>query len=121
MFADTFDARPAADLSTGVAVVAGQRCVACGHPVAGRWPRCPRCGGDLAPASFGPGGTVWSSTVIRMRVPGREPPYVLAYVDVDDGPRVLAHVRTTEAASSRCGDRVTIVGQNSTGDLEVER
>lgn len=35
---------------------------------------------------------MWSATVVRIPVAGRTPPYALAYVDLDDGPRVLAHV-----------------------------
>ncbi|MGE0800052.1 MAG: OB-fold domain-containing protein [Lautropia sp.] len=43
-------------------------------------------------AEFAATGTVWAATVIRTPVPGFEPPHALAYVDIDDGPRVLASV-----------------------------
>ena len=72
---------------------------------------------------FGPSGTVWSSTVVRVPVPGRTPPYGLAYVDLDNGPRVLAHVADTgtDAGTERVppGTRVTIVGETLDGDVLV--
>lgn len=76
---------------------------------------------------FGPSGTVWSSTVVRVPVPGRTPPYGLAYVDLDNGPRVLAHVADpgtdtgTDPGTERVppGTRVTIVGETLDGDVLV--
>ena len=67
------------------------RCGECGHVVAGESPACPVCGAAMAPTACGPRGAVWASTVVRIPVPGREPPYGLAYVDLEDGPRVLVH------------------------------
>jgi uncharacterized protein len=80
---------------------------------------CPECGGPLAMAEFGPYGTVWSATVVRVSVPGRTPPYGLAYVDLDQGPRVLAHV---PGATERLavGSRVTVSGATDEGDIVVE-
>lgn len=103
--------------------VAGRRCTACAEVTAFDWPRCPACRGEVEPADFGPEGVVWSSTVVRIPVPGRVPPYSLAYVDLDDGPRVLAHVvdgswPTTEAAP--IGGRVRLVPPSLDGDLRVE-
>lgn len=98
--------------------VAGLRCDRCGAAAAFPWPRCPDCGGDARPAEFGPEGTVWSSTVIRIPVPGRTPPYALVYVDLDDGPRVLAHTGSGDAV--RIGSRVRLRGADDAGDLLVE-
>jgi hypothetical protein len=47
----------------------------------------------------------------------RTGPYTLAYVDLDDGPRVLAHVRTRPVA---IGDRVRLRGHSPLGDPQVE-
>ncbi|TCK26962.1 Zn-ribbon domain-containing OB-fold protein [Pseudonocardia endophytica] len=101
-------------------VVVGRRCRACGVTVAYSWPRCPACGSEVESAFFGPPGTVWSSTVVRIAVPGHVPPYSLAYVDLDDGPRVLAHV----AGGSRdepvsIGGRVRLTEPSRDGDLQV--
>lgn len=69
-------------------------------------------------SSFGPGGSVWSSTVVRVPIPGRTPPTVMAYVDLDDGPRVLCHVGSA-VERLPIGSRVQLVGMTSHGDLEV--
>lgn len=103
--------------------VVGARCRACGEVAAFAWPRCPACRGELEPASFGPDGTVWSSTVVRIPVPGRAPPYALVYVDLDDGPRILAHVgagpRQAESAVP-IGTRVRLGPPTADGDVQVE-
>ena len=99
-------------------VVAGVRCTSCGHVVAFERVRCPQCAGAVVETEFGPAGTVWASTVVRVPVPGRTPPYALAYVDLDDGPRVLAHVAgATEPPP--VGGRVRLDGQTRDGDLQV--
>lgn len=102
----------------GDRVVVGRRCRSCAEPVAYAWPRCPACGSEVEPARFGPGGTVWSSTVVRIAVPGHTPPYSLAYVDLEDGPRVLAHVDGEDPAP--IGGRVRLVDVTAEGDLRVE-
>jgi uncharacterized OB-fold protein len=92
------DPRPAVVLDEdGTARVAGWRCESCAYPVAVPAPWCPRCQEELATARFGPGGTVWASTVLRVPLPGRVPPWGLVYVDLDDGPRVLGHFLDCDA------------------------
>ena len=131
------DARPAPVLpdprprivGTGAAArLEGVRCSACGTAFAFARPRCPACAGPVAAASFGPGGTVWSATVVRIPVPGRTPPYGLAYVDLDDGPRILAHTRGSGAGAGAgaaaaplpIGSRVALTGLTPEGDPLVE-
>lgn len=99
--------------------VIGRRCVACQHATVQIAHRCPVCGGELASVAFGPAGTVWSSTVVRIPIPGRVPPFRLAYVDLDDGPRILAHAPGSTAAPLVVGARVNVVSVSSLGDLEV--
>jgi uncharacterized OB-fold protein len=72
---------------------------------------------------FGPAGTVFASTVVRIRVGDRVPPYALAYVDLDDGPRILAHVSDEpgQATPPDVGEHVLLCGVTSTGDPMVER
>jgi uncharacterized protein len=82
-------------------------------------PCCSRCLGPVASDRFGPGGVVWSSTVVRIAVPGRTPPYTLAYVDLTDGPRVLAEVLgVTERV--KVGTVVTLGPQSEIGNLTVQ-
>lgn len=72
-------------------VVRGFRCVQCGYRLAAERPRCPMCRAALEEHAFGPGGTVWAGTILRASVLDRQPPLGLAYVDLDDGPRILCH------------------------------
>ena len=96
--------------------VEGWRCEPCGHAVAQQSPWCPRCGGALEPARFEPTGTVWAGTVVHLPVGHRKPPFALAFVDLDDGPRVLAHVVPAEALP--VGSRARIIGEDE-GDIVV--
>lgn len=65
-------------------------CSACGrfhHPPV---PRCPYCGSrDLAPTAVSGRATVATYTVNRQPfMPGFEPPYVIAIVEIDEDPTV---------------------------------
>lgn len=113
---DSPDPRPvvAGDDAHGWSVT-GVRCSVCSYPVAETLVRCPVCRGECLAASFGPLGTVFAATVLRVPVPGRTPPYGLAYVDLDDGPRILAHVDRTDAALEPLA-RVRLVGTTAAGD-----
>ncbi len=102
-------------------VLVGARCSACGHAHAVRFRRCSRCGGgELEEARFGPDGTVWSTTTLHVASGDREAPYTLAYVDLDDGPRLLAHVQDGPALALRVAERVRLGGLTEHGDPQVE-
>lgn len=98
--------------------VQGTRCAACGLAIAQEAPWCPRCGGvELKPEAFGPAGTVWASTVVHLPVGRRRPPFAIAYVDLDDGPRLLAHLSAPEVLPA--GAKVRIAGDDN-GDILAE-
>ncbi len=104
------DPRPRLTLVDGVVLASGSRCAACGHAIAVVPPRCPVCGGDtMEGTSFGPGATVFTATILRIPVPGREPPYGLAYIDLDDGPRILVHVIDSASDDDGDGDGVAVL------------
>lgn len=71
------------------------RCRACAHLI--WYPRsiCPACSSrDIAWERLSGLGTVYSMTTVR-RAPGEFSaalPYVLAYVELDEGPRVLTNI-----------------------------
>lgn len=111
------DPRPVVVLEAGdgTAILTGARCDSCGYPVAEDLERCPICRGSCSPTSFGPDATVFAATVLRVPVPGRTPPYGLAYIDLDDGPRILAHTDVTDAALVP-GSRVRLIGTTAEGD-----
>lgn len=106
------DSRPRLDEGR----VVGSRCTACRYPSAQvGLPWCPACyRGTMEREGFGPGGVVWASARVRLRVLHRKPPYSLAYVDLDDGPRVL--VRLDEPVALDPGARVVVIGSDA-GDL----
>src|SRR4051794_7622248 len=96
------------------ATVEGRRCEACGRSTALPLVRCPRCHAVMVPARFGPEGVVWSSTVVHLDALGHEAPYALAYLDLDDGPRVLVHVRRpagAQLAQPAIGTRLRLAGR----------
>ncbi len=92
-------------------------CEECGYVAAPEVPACPRCGAPTTAGAAGPRGRVWASTVVRIPVPGRTPPYGLAYVDLDGGPRVLAHSAGKEPLA--VGSVVELAPQSGAGDLTV--
>jgi len=112
------DPRPQVDAHEGVFLV-GVRCNSCDHPMATPRPMCAACGGEVVEARFGPEGTVYSSTVVRIAVGNRTPPYSLAYVDLDAGPRILAHLAGPRDEVAPVASRVTLV-ESADGDPIVE-
>ncbi len=97
--------------------VLGARCGACGYPSAPPAPWCPVCQKrEQQPADFGPLGTVWASTLVQIPVGRWTPPYAMAYIDLDEGPRVIAHLQ--DARIEKPGTRVRIIGGEE-GDLLV--
>lgn len=109
------DPRPVVVRGADGVRLAGQRCAECSYPVAVAGPWCPRCRGELVAAAFGPRGTAWASTVVRVLLPGREPPWGLVYVDLDFGPRVLGHLEVPEPVT--VGTAMELVGASDGGDL----
>lgn len=112
------DPRPRIVGDGGEHRLAGVRCRACGHPGALCTPCCVRCGGEVDPALFGPAGSIWATTVVHVAGrPGDEVPYALAYVDLDDGPRLLTRLC---GPGARVGDRVALLAATTDGDPAAE-
>ena len=106
------DPRPTVD---GRRVV-GVRCAACGHVAASPDRRCRRCSAAVDPDHFSPDGVVWAAATVHLAVDHRRPPFILAYVDLDHGPRILTLVEGE--IEPDVGTRVSIVGQQA-GDVVV--
>ena len=109
------DPRPAVVFEDGVHRIVGGRCVANGHALIHAFARCPRCSSETVQERFGPGGTVWATTDVHVpSAPGEEVPYTLAYVDLDDGPRIL--LRILDSGPPPVGARVVLGAASSTGN-----
>jgi uncharacterized protein len=91
-------------------------CRACGHRFWYPRPFCPRCRSRDVVAVRHPGdGTVYSYTVVRKNPSPTAPPtpYVLAYVELTDGPRILAVVHAADPGAVRVGDPVRLYADAS--------
>lgn len=81
---------------------------------------CPFCG-SLDTRWYETAGTghIYSCTVVRRDVGefAGATPFLLAYVELDEGPRMIAHVVDCDVESVRIGDRVRTVFQNT--DVEA--
>jgi len=72
----------------------GSRCPDCRTVLFPAKDYCPNCHyeGDQAKVVLCGRGTVFSYTVVHQAPAGRQTPYVLAHVDLDDGVRVMAQI-----------------------------
>lgn len=82
-----------------------QRCASCGRYQFYPRPFCLACGdGAVEWVDAAGRGTVYSITTVRMSVlPDLEPPYDVALVELDEGPRFLGR---TSTAGIAIGERV---------------
>jgi uncharacterized OB-fold protein len=103
------------DWTRGEPGVALQRCAGCAHVWYFRRDFCPACGRD-APVSFAAGGegTVHAATVVH-RAPDDAfraiAPYALVLVELDEGPRMMAHA----PADLVIGERVALGFREAAG------
>ena len=84
-----------------------QRCTACGTCQFYPRPFCLACqAGDPEWVRAAGTGTVYAMTTVHLRVvPELEPPYVVAVVELDEGPRLVTNLVGPRAA---IGDRVRV-------------
>ncbi|HEY1623393.1 MAG TPA: Zn-ribbon domain-containing OB-fold protein [Streptosporangiaceae bacterium] len=100
------------------------RCAAC---AAVRWyprSRCPECGGAEADSFPARGrGTVYSFTIVR-RAGGEfaaAVPYVVAYVELNEGPRILTNIIGCDPEEVRIGQPVTLKFVTAAGGHSLYR
>lgn len=93
-----------------------QFCTACGSHQFYPRPFCLACEGTaLQWVDVRGTGTVYSLTTVRVPVtPELPPPYLLALVDLDEGPRLLTNIVADRAA---IGDRVSLAWRQRDGGL----
>jgi uncharacterized OB-fold protein len=91
-----------------------QRCVACGARQFYPRPFCLRCNAaELSWVTSTGRGTIYSQTTVHVPViPELPPPYVVALVQLDDGPRYTAGI---VGGPSAIGDRVRLAWRERDG------
>ncbi len=101
-------------------VLRGLRCSACGEPILPPTAACPKCGSpDLKVAEFSPAGRITTFTVVRVAAAGFRPPFVVAMVELDQGPWVMGTVkgiRPDAATMSLIGRRVKVGSERAAAD-----
>ena len=91
-----------------------QRCTACGAFQFYPRPFCLECDTDgLEWVPVAGSGTVYAMTTVHLSVdPALEPPYVVAVVELDEGPRLVTNLVGAPAA---IGDRVGVAWRERDG------
>src|SRR5581483_11181913 len=88
------------------------RCDACGRVFWHPRPRCPLCASDRVSWSPASGeGTIHTFTIVRQSGDAyfrERVPYVVAMIDLDEGPRIMANVVGDAALDARIGERVKV-------------
>ena len=74
-----------------------QRCLDCGLPYFYPRPMCPGCGGPNVEWFAASGAATLHSYIISERpAPGYDPPFVIAIVELAEGPRMLTNIVEVE-------------------------
>jgi uncharacterized OB-fold protein len=91
-----------------------QRCGRCGRAQLYARPHCLACRGPVQWEEAAGTGTVYSYTVIRQN-PSRSfrhlLPFVVALIDLDEGPRIMSNIVGTPPESVAIGTRVQVTFQ----------
>lgn len=97
-----------------------QRCPTCAKAVHPPRMICPFCGAeDLVKFAPSGAGTVYSTTVVRMRAE-KGGDYNICLVDLEEGPRMMSRVETIAPDAVKIGMRVRArIGQGDEGAMVV--
>ena len=70
-----------------------QRCTACGHVYFPPRPFCPSCASrDVAVFAASGRATLYSYVISHLPAPGYTPPYSIAVVTLEEGPRMMCNI-----------------------------
>ena len=100
-----------------------RRCTACGkHHFPPRY-LCPKCWSDRLEWTKSAGeGVVYSFTVMhRAPMPAfaQRVPYVVALIDLDEGPRMMANIIGDDARETKVDDRVSVCFEERPGGSKL--
>src|SRR4051794_17656698 len=101
------------------------RCKGCGHNFLPAADRCPRClSKDVEWIKASGRGKVWSWVVFHQRYfPAFEAdlPYNVAYVELEEGPRLMTNLVECETADIRCDMPVEVVFDDVTAEISLPK
>ena len=89
-----------------------QRCTACGHHQLYPRVHCLECRSPVTYVESAGKGTIYSRTIIRQNMSRSFRhllPYVVALVDLDEGPRLMTNIVNVPADDVHIGDRVRVL------------
>ena len=70
-----------------------QRCKACDHAYFPPRPFCPECSSrDVTVFAASGKATLYSYVISHLKSPGFEPPYAIAVVELEEGPRMMSNI-----------------------------
>ena len=73
-----------------------QRCTACSHTYFPPRPFCPRCAArEVSVVRASGRATLYSYVIHHRPVPGFTPPYAIAVVELEEGPRLMSNIVET--------------------------
>ncbi len=100
-----------------------RQCQACGKPHFPPRYLCPHCWSDKLGWTPSAGKAVVYSFTVMHRAPTPDfvgcVPYVVALVDLDEGPRMMANIVGEDALSTEVGDRVSVCYEDRPGGSKV--
>lgn len=98
-----------------------QHCTDCGRPQF--YPRilCSHCGSrELGWQAASGDGRIATFTVVRQPVsPAYEAPYVVALIDLDEGPRMMSHIVNCDPEQIRVGQTVQVLFEDWSDELTM--
>lgn len=101
------------------------RCTACAHSFLPPSDRCPRClGKQIEWVKASGHGKVWSWVVFHQRYFAafeEDLPYDVAYVELDEGPRLMTNLIDCDPADIRCDMPVEVVFDDVTPEVTLPK
>lgn len=74
-----------------------QTCKSCNHTYFPPRPFCPECGSrDVEVIKASGKGRLYSYIINHMKAPGYEPPFAVAVVELEEGPRIMTNILECE-------------------------
>jgi uncharacterized protein len=97
----------------------GEKCSDCGKLNFPPTPICTAClSGNVRELAFGEKGSLYSHTIVRVPMPGFDPPYAIGYVDIEGGVRLFTRILDWQDCRLESGVGMELVVTTSKLDSE---